>query len=175
MKVALYICLFLILIGILNTYILEYRIEFFGSLKLLYITIIFFAYIFLSILSLKYNLRKKINLFVKSSLIITHILYFLMVIIYYLVVLDGTTTYDLQITYSKLNKSEQIILMKDDYPINNSSYFEVYAYNLNQNIRLYKILDSVILNGVWIKNEYMSDKRDTINYKNFMYKSEYNN
>ena len=128
----------------------------------------------LSVLSFIYLFENKTTLIVKLCLIFTNIVYILILVFIY-VISSSDTREVLNIQFSKLDKSEQIILLKHDYFVNNTDIYEVYSYNLNENFRLLKIIDSIELNGIWIKNEFRSDKLDTINYKNYIYKSYYNN
>lgn len=174
MKVALYICLFVILFNILNSYILSYRIQFLGNLGIFYNVSIYAAFLSLSVFSAIYLVKYKNLLIVKLCLIFTNIVYLMILfVIYYTTSSD--TREDINIHFSRLDKSEQIILIKYDYFVNDTDLYEVYSYNLNKNFRLLKIVDSIELNGIWIKKEFRSNKLDTINYKNFIYKSEYNN
>ena len=174
MKVALYICLSVIAFNMLNSFILGYKIQFLGNFGIYYNVLILVAFLSLSVFSLIYLVKYKNLLIVKLCLIFTNLVYLLILfVIYYTSDLD--TREDLNIHYSRLDKSEQIILIKHDYFVNNTDLYEVYSYNLNKNFRLLKIVDSIELNGVWIKNEFRSDKLDTINYKKFIYNSEYNN
>lgn len=177
MKVALYICLFVILIGILtsniiSSYLFGYCIEFTGKIDVIYKSVIYIFYLGLSVLSLTYLFENKTSFLLKLLVLLSNLIYVPFVSLAFFFSILGKWE-DLNYNFSRLDKSEQIILQ-----INSGleiDYREIYVYNLNPNFKIIRFIDSIELNGIWIKNEFRSDKLDTINYKNFMYKSEYNN
>lgn len=177
MKVALYIYVSVMLFGLftsnmISTYLFGYSIELHGRIDVLYKSIIFIIYLGLSILFLIYLFEYKTSFVIKLFIVILNIFYIPIISLTFFFSILGKWE-DLNYNYSKLDKSEQIVLQLNSGI--DIDFREIYVYNLHPNIKLVKLVDSIELNGVWIKNEYMSDKLDTINYKNFMYKSEYNN
>lgn len=177
MKVALYICLFVILIGILtsniiSSYLFGYCIEFTGKIDVIYKSVIYIFYLGLSVLSLTYLFENKTSFLLKLLVLLSNLIYVPFVSLAFFFSILGKWE-DLNYNYSKLDKSEQIVLQLNSGI--DIDFREIYVYNLHPNIKLVKLVDSIELNGIWIKKEYKSNKLDTVNYKNFMYKSEYNN
>ena len=176
MKVALYICLSVILLGILSSnlissYLFGYCIEFSGKIDVIYKCVVYIFYLGLSVLSLTYLFENKTSFLLKLLVLLLNLIYVPFVSLAFFVSLLVKWE-DFNYNFSRLDKSEQIVLQ-----INSGleiDYREIYVYNLYPNFKIIRFVDSIELNGVWIKNEYRSDKLDTINYKKFMYKSEYN-
>lgn len=177
MKVALYICLSVILIGIvisnpISSYLFGYSIKFNVKVDVLFKIVIYICSLGLTVLSLTFLFENKISFLLKIFVFIVNLIYVAIISLIFYFSLLGKWE-DLNINFSKLDKSEQILLQ-----INSGleiDFREIYVYNLHPSIKIFKILDSIELNGVWIKNEFRSDKFDTLNYKNYIYKSDYYN